>query len=178
MMRAHIGRYEVTGTLGEGGMGIVYAARDPRLGRPVAIKTLHAASRDAVARERLAREARTAAGINHPAICQLYEIGEHDGELYLAMELLEGESLAARIARGTLTVSEAVSVALGMLAGIEALHRHGVVHRDLKPSNVFLTQHGVKLLDFGVAAVSSGAATSTVTRLTMPGMVVGTPHYC
>ena len=178
MTSRRIGRYELTGTLGEGGMGIVYAARDPQLGRPVAIKTLRAASRDVVARERLAREARTAAGLNHPAICQLYEIGEDDGELYLAMELLEGESLASRIGRETLTVSEAVSVALGMLAGIEALHRHGVVHRDLKPSNVFLTPHGVKLLDFGVAAAAGNDPASTVTRLTTPGMLIGTPQYC
>ncbi len=173
-----IGRYEVTGTLGEGGMGIVYAARDPQLGRALAIKTLRAASTDPVARERLAREARTAAAINHPAVCQLYEIGEDGGELYLAMELLEGESLAARIARGRLAVSEAVSIGLGMLGGIDALHRQGVVHRDLKPSNVFLTPHGVKLLDFGVAVSDASDATSTVTRLTTPGMLVGTPQYC
>jgi serine/threonine-protein kinase len=178
MMRERIGRYVVTGTLGEGGMGIVYAAHDPQLGRALAIKTLHAATRDPVARERLAREARTAAALNHPAVCQLYEIGEDGGELYLAMELLEGESLAARIARGRLTVSEAVSIALGMLAGIDALHRHGIVHRDLKPTNVFLTPHGVKLLDFGVAMTSGADAGSTATRLTTPGMVVGTPQYC
>lgn len=177
-MRAHIGRYKVTGTLGEGGMGIVYAAHDPQLGRTVAIKTLRVAAQDPVARERLTREARTAAAINHPAICQLYEIGDENGELYLAMELLQGESLGARIARGALTVSETVSVALGMLAGIDALHKHGVVHRDLKPSNVFLTPNGVKLLDFGVAAATGSDAASTVTRLTTPGMLVGTPLYC
>jgi serine/threonine-protein kinase len=178
MMPERIGRYEITGTLGEGGMGIVYSARDPQLGRALAIKTLRAASSDPIARERLAREARTAAAINHPAVCQLYEIGEDRGELYLAMELLEGESLAARIARGRLAISEAVSIALGILAGIDALHRQGVVHRDLKPSNVFLTRHGVKLLDFGVAASDVGDTTSTVTRLTTPGMIVGTPQYC
>ena len=178
MTRERIGRYTITGTLGEGGMGIVYSALDPQLDRSVAIKTLRSASPDPTARERLAREARTAAAINHPAICQLYEIGEDDGVLYLAMELLEGESLATRIARGRLTVSEAVSLALGMLAGIDALHRHGVVHRDLKPSNVFLTPHGVKLLDFGVAAASRPDAAVTSTRLTSPGMLIGTPQYC
>ena len=178
MSRERIGRYEVTGTLGEGGMGVVYAARDPQLGRALAIKTLHATSHDPVARERLAREARTAALINHPSVCQLYEIGDDGGELFLAMELLEGESLAARLARGTLTVSEAVSIGLGILAGVDALHRHGVVHRDLKPSNVFLTNHGVKLLDFGVAMIASSDVAATATRLTTPGMVVGTPQYC
>jgi TolB-like protein len=176
--RQQIGRYTITGTLGEGGMGIVYSAVDPKLERPVAIKTLRAASPDPTARERLAREARTAAAINHPAICQLYEIGEDNGELYLAMELLEGESLAARITRGRLTVSESVSLALSMLAGVEALHKHGVVHRDLKPSNVFLTAHGVKLLDFGVAAAAGPDAAVTSTRLTSPGMLIGTPQYC
>src|SRR4029453_1460652 len=102
-------------------MGIVYSALDPQLDPPVAIKTLRSASPDPTARERLAREARTAAAVNPPAICQLYEIGEDDGVLYLAMELLEGESLASRIARGRLTVSEAVSLALSRLAGSEAL---------------------------------------------------------
>ena len=178
MSRQQIGRYTITGTLGEGGMGIVYSAVDPKLERPVAIKTLRAASPDPVARERLVREARTAAAINHPAICQLYEIGEDHGELFLAMELLEGESLASRIARGRLTVSESVSFALSMLAGIDALHRHGVVHRDLKPSNVFLTTHGVKLLDFGVAAAAGADSAATSTRLTSPGMLIGTPQYC
>jgi serine/threonine protein kinase len=176
-MRDRIGRYAITGTLGEGGMGVVYAARDPQLDRAVAIKTIRGAAADPLARERLQREARTAAAINHPAICQLYEIGEDDGELFLAMELLQGESLAARIGRGPLAVAEAVSVALGMLAGIDALHRHGVVHRDLKPSNVFLTPHGVKLLDFGVALATGDGSADTATRLTSPGMVVGTPQY-
>jgi serine/threonine protein kinase/tetratricopeptide (TPR) repeat protein len=176
--RQRIGRYEVTGTLGQGGMGVVYAARDPHLGRALAIKTLHATSADPIARERLTREARTAAALNHPSICQLYEIGEDEGELFLAMELLEGESLATRMARGPFTVSEAVSIGLGIQAGIDALHRHGIVHRDLKPSNVFLTNHGVKLLDFGVAMVSASDVAATATRLTTPGMVVGTPQYC
>jgi serine/threonine protein kinase len=176
--RQRIGRYEITGTLGEGGMGIVYAARDPQLGRAIAIKTLRTTSGDPVARERLSREARTAAALNHPSICQLYEIGEYEGELFLAMELLEGEPLAARMGRGSLTVSEAVSIGLGILAGVDALHRHGIVHRDLKPSNVFLSNHGVKLLDFGVAMISSSDIAATATRLTTPGMVVGTPQYC
>jgi serine/threonine protein kinase len=141
--RASIGRYAVTGTLGEGGMGVVYAAYDDRLGRPVAIKMIKAAVVEPAARDRLRREARSAASVNHPAICQLYEIGEEDGELFLAMELLQGESLATRIARGPIAVSEIVSTAMGMLAGIDALHKQGLIHRDLKPSNIFLTPHGV-----------------------------------
>lgn len=159
-------------------MGVVYAAHDERLGRPVAIKMLKAATEDPAARERLDREARSAASINHPAICQLYEIGEDGGDLFLAMELLEGESLATRLARGPLPLGDAVRTALGILHGIEALQRHGLVHRDLKPSNIFLTPHGVKLLDFGLAT-SAGSAhvAETLTRLTLPGTIVGTPQY-
>jgi serine/threonine protein kinase/tetratricopeptide (TPR) repeat protein len=167
----------VTGTLGEGGMGVVYAAFDDRLGRPVAIKMIKAAVAQPAARDRLEREARSAASVNHPAICQLYEIGEDNGELFLAMELLQGESLAARIARGVMAIPEVVSVAIGMLSGIEALHKQGLVHRDLKPSNIFLTPHGVKLLDFGLTCCTDGAGDETLARLTIPGTVVGTPQY-
>jgi eukaryotic-like serine/threonine-protein kinase len=175
--RASIGRYAVTGTLGEGGMGVVYAAYDDRLGRPVAIKMIKAAVVEPAARDRLRREARSAASVNHPAICQLYEIGEEDGELFLAMELLQGESLATRIARGPIAVSEIVSTAIGMLAGIDALHKQGLIHRDLKPSNIFLTPHGVKLLDFGLTCSTQTVGDDTLTRLTVPGTVVGTPQY-
>ncbi|HXG54260.1 MAG TPA: protein kinase [Vicinamibacterales bacterium] len=155
-MRSSIGRYAVTGTLGEGGMGVVYSARD----------------------EQLFREARSAASLNHPSVCQLYEIGEDNGELFLAMELLQGESLATRIARGPLPLGEAVATILGILTGIDALQRQGLVHRDLKPSNIFLTPHGVKLLDFGLATQASNVLSSeTALRLTAPGTVVGTPQY-
>lgn len=177
-MRKSIGRYTVTGTLGEGGMGVVYSAHDDRLDRPVAIKMVKAALDDPSARDRLRREARSAASINHPAICQLYEIGEDNGDLFLAMELLQGESLASRLSRGPLPLGEAVSTALGILHGIEALHRQQMVHRDLKPSNIFLTPHGVKLLDFGLAIASDGSSADvTGLRLTRPGTVVGTPQY-
>jgi serine/threonine protein kinase/tetratricopeptide (TPR) repeat protein len=176
-MRASIGRYAVTGTLGEGGMGVVYSAFDDRLGRPVAIKMIKAAVADAEARDRLRREARSAASVNHPAICQLYEIGEENGELFLAMELLQGESLATRIARGSLPLAEAVSTAIGFLNGLDALHRQGLVHRDLKPSNIFLTPHGIKLLDFGLTCSTQLAGDETLVRLTAPGSVFGTPQY-
>jgi serine/threonine protein kinase len=176
-MRESIAHYTVTGLLGEGGMGVVYAARDERLGRPVAIKMIKATVNDQRARNRLNREARSAASINHPAICQLYEIGEENGELFLAMELLQGESLASRLGRGPLPLAEAVSTALGILHGVEALHRHGLVHRDLKPSNIFLTPHGVKLLDFGLATAADAEHSGTATRITLPGTMVGTPQY-
>jgi TolB-like protein len=173
--RDSIGRYAVTGLLGEGGMGVVYSAYDERLGRPVAIKMIRAAVAQADARDRLRREARSAASVNHPAICQLYEIGEESGELFLAMELLQGESLASRIGRGPLSIPEVSSIVIGMLAGIEALHKQGLIHRDLKPSNIFLTPHGVKLLDFGLTCSTESLADET--RLTMPGTVIGTPQY-
>jgi non-specific serine/threonine protein kinase len=177
-MRESIGRYSVTGLLGEGGMGVVYAAQDVQLGRSVAIKMIRAAVNSDAARERLFREARSAASINHPAICQLYEIGEVDGELFLAMELLQGESLATRLSRGAMPLTEAVSTTLGILHGIDALQKQGMVHRDLKPSNIFLTPHGVKLLDFGLATTAHDHLTeATITRLTQPGTIIGTPQY-
>ena len=175
--RDSIGRYAVTGMLGEGGMGVVYAAYDDRLGRPVAIKMIKGAIAEPDARDRLRREARSAASVNHPAICQLYEIGEEQGELFLAMELLQGESLASRITRGPLAIPEVASIAIGMLAGIEALHKQGLIHRDLKPSNIFLTPHGVKLLDFGLTCSTQSLADETSTRLTLPGVIIGTPQY-
>ena len=178
-MRDVIGRYRVTGLLGEGGMGVVYSAHDSQLGRPVAIKMIRAADQDPTARERLQREARSAASVNHPSICQLYEIGEDGGELFLAMELLQGESLASRLQRGPVPLGEAVATTLGILTGLEALQRQGLVHRDLKPSNIFLTPHGIKLLDFGlaIAAEEEGRGTVTALRVTQPGTILGTPQY-
>lgn len=177
-MRESIGRYRILRPLGEGGMGVVYAAEDERLRRTVAIKMLHG-TRDPLARERLWREARAAASVNHPNVCQVYEVDEEDGELFLAMEMLEGESLATVIGRGPLAVDEALTAILGVLAALEALHRCGIVHRDLKPSNVFVTQHGVKLLDFGLARpLVQGMLTETAASpLTQTGMIVGTPRY-
>jgi serine/threonine protein kinase/tetratricopeptide (TPR) repeat protein len=172
---ATIGRFRVLKTLGEGGMGVVYAAHDDRLDRPIAIKMMRAS--DAVARERLLREARAAAKLTHANICRLYEIGEADGELFIAMELLEGESLASRLSRGPMTVTEVAPIALSILDALSALHAAGLVHRDLKPSNVFLTPGGVKLLDFGLAREAVGLEAAGETRLTLPGVVVGTPQY-
>jgi len=170
-----VAHYRILRKLGEGGMGVVYAAHDERLRRDVAIKMIHSGG-DATARERLWREARAAAAVSHPNVCQLYEVGEERGELFLAMELLEGEALAARIARGPMPPAEAVEVALPILGALEPLHRRGVLHRDLKPSNVFLTPYGVKLLDFGLARAFAEDR-SPDTQLTRTDMVVGTPHY-
>jgi serine/threonine protein kinase/tetratricopeptide (TPR) repeat protein len=171
------GRFRVTRQIGEGGMGIVYAAHDDQLDRPVAIKTWRSQA-DQLSRERLLREARAAASVSHPNICQLYDLGEHEGEVYIAMELLEGEALSTRIQRGSLPVSEAIQVELPVLAALDALHRRGFVHRDLKPSNIFLTPFGVKLLDFGLArAIDAPVGDNPTLAMTMPGSIVGTPHY-
>ena len=161
-------------------MGVVYAARDERLERHVALKTMSSLASDDTARKRFWREARAAASVNHPHVCQIYEIGEEAGDLFIAMELLEGEALADRLRRGALSVSETVPIGLEMLAALAALHSRGIIHRDLKPSNVFLTTHGVKLLDFGLARPSlreREPSLGSEPELTRTGMVVGTPRY-
>ncbi len=166
-------------------MGVVFVAEDERLGREVAIKTIRDAG-DASARERFFREARAAASLSHPNVCQLYDIGDEEGRPFLVMELLEGESLAGRLAKGALPLAEAMNVTLAMLTALGALHARGFIHRDLKPSNVFLSAHGVKLLDFGLARetldarISPDATTMRpggATPLTLSGMIVGTPRY-
>ena len=172
-----IGPYAIERKLGEGGMGVVYAARDERLHRTVALKMLSGMANDSSAQKRLWREARAAASVNHPNVCQIYEIGEDQGTLFVAMELLEGQVLSERLRNGAVTSAEAVPVALGILAALSALHARGIVHRDLKPSNVFLTEHGVKLLDFGLARPELDASVDPATDLTLPGMVMGTPRY-
>jgi eukaryotic-like serine/threonine-protein kinase len=171
------GRYRIVRKLGEGGMGVVYAAHDERLDRPVAIKRLRPNRGDGQERERLWREARTAASVNHPNICQLYEIDSDGDDLFLAMELLDGEPLSARLTRGALPADQAGQIALSVLGALGALHQKGIVHRDLKPSNIFLAQHGVKLLDFGLARPFIGSLERTGSDLTLPGVVMGTPRY-
>jgi serine/threonine protein kinase/tetratricopeptide (TPR) repeat protein len=177
-MLDRIGHYRVVRQIGRGGMGIVYEAIDERLQRAVAIKAILPTA-DPQMRVRMLREARTAAAVSHPHICQLYEIGEHEGEPYIAMELLEGQSLADRLEQGPIPPAEAITTIIDVLAAVDALHRRGIVHRDLKPSNVFLSTHGVKLLDFGLArpvAALDPAALET-TALTLPGVLLGTPRY-
>jgi eukaryotic-like serine/threonine-protein kinase len=173
-----IGRYRIEGVLGAGGMGVVYVARDAALGRAVALKTIAAAAMsDEQAQKRFWREARAAASVNHPNVCQIYEVGEADGTPFIAMEMLEGEPLSARIGRGPLPVREALDATLGILAALSALHRREVIHRDLKPQNVFLTPHGVKLLDFGLARSVDTEIGHTGSLLTRPGTIMGTPRY-
>ncbi|MGO9256918.1 MAG: serine/threonine-protein kinase [Bryobacteraceae bacterium] len=182
MMPQTIGHYRIVCRIGEGGMGIVYQAWDERLQRAVAIKTIRGVE-TAEVRKRLWREARSLARVNHPNVCQLFDACEDGENLFLVLELLEGESLAGRLVAGPLATSETVQIARQVLVALGALHGLGIVHRDLKPSNVFLTPHGVKLLDFGLALLTgnsfsdSGDSAPTATNLTAPGMILGTPQY-
>lgn len=174
-----LGRYRVVGKLGEGGMGIVYTALDER-GERVALKVIRDAGRDPVARKRFEREARLARSVDHPGVCRIFEIGEEDGAPYIAMELLEGESLAERMKRGALPMAETVSLGSSVLEALGAIHDAGLVHRDLKPSNVFLTASGPRLLDFGLArpvALAESSDGQTQSLLTQAGEILGTPHY-
>jgi eukaryotic-like serine/threonine-protein kinase len=168
-----IGRFVVRGELGRGGMGVVYRAEDPTLGRAVALKLLPPEiSRVFHAREQLLAEARAAGVLDHPNICTVYEAGESgEGELYLAMALYEGETLAQRLERGGFTLAEAMDIATQIAQGLRAAHAVGIVHRDIKPSNVMLTRGGlVKILDFGIARAI------TDPDVTGPS-VLGTPRY-
>ena len=139
---AQLGPYEITGILGQGGMGRVYAARDSRLGRPVAIKIATGNFG-----ERFRHEARAVAALNHPNICTLYDVGPN----YLVMELVEGDTLADRIRQGPLPVPECLAIARQIAEALEAAHEHGIVHRDLKPANILLQSDGTpKIVDFGL----------------------------
>jgi serine/threonine protein kinase len=174
---ARIGHYAIERKFGQGGMGVVYAARDERLKRTVALKMMSSLSNDERARTRFWREARVAASVNHPNVCQIYDIIEDHGELFIAMELLEGEALSERLRKGPLSIADALPIEFGILAALSALHARGIVHRDLKPSNVFLTPHSVKLLDFGLARLEPKPSLQTATSLTHGGTVLGTPSY-
>jgi Tol biopolymer transport system component len=182
-----LGPYEIERLIGAGGMGHVYQARDSRLRRTIAIKVLPpdvAADPEAV--HRFEREARTISALNHPNICALYDIGEADGRLFLVMEYLEGDSLAARLSSGRLTSDEAVCYARQIAGALEHAHQHGIVHRDLKPANVVLTKNSegstgspqAKLLDFGIAKLydDPGLATAAAmtASVTQEGYILGT----
>jgi serine/threonine protein kinase len=187
---AQLGPYEITALIGEGGMGDVYRARDTRLDRTVAIKVLPPAfAADPERRARLEREAKTIAGLNHPHVCTLHDVGDHEGSMFLVMEHVVGESLAERLRQGPLPIETAVTVATEIADGLAAAHRQGVIHRDLKPANVMVTPEGhAKVLDFGVAkhlgapphaeaeAVTVSAA-SEEPSFTQHGVVVGTVSY-
>jgi TolB-like protein/tetratricopeptide (TPR) repeat protein len=174
---SRIAHYRIARKLGAGGMGVVYQAYDERLQRTVALKMMLGLGQDETARKRIWREARAAASVNHPNVCQIYDVGEDRGAMFLTMELLEGEPLTEHLTRGPLSVDQAVVITADMLAALGAIHARGIVHRDLKPSNVFVTRNGVKLLDFGLARHEVEQTIDSAIGLTRSGIVMGTPRY-
>ncbi|MGA2185547.1 MAG: protein kinase [Bryobacteraceae bacterium] len=190
MVNETVSHYRIIEKLGGGGMGVVYRAEDLKLGRQVALKFLpDEMARDSAALERFEREARAAAAINHPNICTLYEVGEHNGHPFLVMELLEGDTLKQRIGGRPVPLDSLLVWAIQIADGLDAAHARGIVHRDIKPANLFLVSHGqVKILDFGLAkprhagkpaaaAPIDRTATIAVELLTTPGTAAGTPGY-
>ena len=192
-----LGPFEIQSALGAGGMGEVYRARDSRLDRTVAIKVLasHLSSSPEL-KQRMEREARAISALNHPHICQLYDIGSQDGTDYLVMEFLEGETLADRLRKGPVPFNEILKIGIAIAEALALAHRQGIVHRDLKPGNVMLTPGGAKLMDFGLAkplglqnpntgsgappsftAVATMSSPSPLSPLTTAGTIVGTIQY-
>jgi serine/threonine protein kinase len=180
-----LGPYEITGAIGAGGMGEVYRALDTRLERTVAIKVLatHLADRPEL-RERFEREARTVASLNHPHICTLYDVGHQNGIDYLVMEYLEGETLAERLKKGPLPLTQVLQYAIEIADALDKAHRKGITHRDLKPGNIMLTKSGTKLLDFGLAKLKASTTADSLSQLptandsiTAQGTILGTLQY-
>ena len=183
MIGQTISHYRIVDKLGVGGMGVVYRAEDIRLGRVVALKFLsEELSRDPAAVERFQREARAASALNHPHICTVYDVGEHDGRHFIVMELLQGTPLHRLIEGGARSTDEVLELGIGLADALAAAHAKGIVHRDIKPANIFVTERGqAKLLDFGLAkAALDGHAPSdgpTEGQLTGPGAILGTLAY-
>ena len=188
MIGERIAHYQILEQLGRGGMGVVYRATDTKLGRNVALKFLpDILSLTSGALDRFTREARSAAALNHPHICTIYEIGEHEGRPFIAMELLDGGTLADLIGGRPLPIGQSVDIALQVASALDVAHKTGIIHRDIKPANIFVTNSGLsKILDFGlakhVAATApagspEGATTADEGNLTGVGSTLGTIAY-
>jgi serine/threonine protein kinase/Flp pilus assembly protein TadD len=184
MIGRQLQQYLIVEKAGEGGMGVVWKARDTRLDRDVALKVLPERITDSLGRERFAREAKSASALNHPNIVTIYEIDSHAGVDFIAMEFIRGETLAQRLSRGPVAIAEAIDYATHIADALACAHDAGIVHRDLKPGNIMISSAGVlKVLDFGLAKAGAPqsdpeiAQTPTYAPLTMDGFAVGTPDY-
>ena len=184
MVGQTISHYKILKPLGEGGMAKVFLAQDTSLDRKVALKFLSdSLQEDPTAKKRFLREAKSAAALDHPFICNIYEVGEEDGLSFIAMEYVQGQTLQEAVAKGPLPLKEALEKAIEIAEALETAHKHNIVHRDIKPSNIMVTPEGhVKVMDFGLAkesvsAEGAGGQEQAITGLTKTGFTVGTPAY-